>query len=106
MVARNSRTHYVTTRSSLISSKMTAVLLIALTCALAGCGRKGNLDLPPSTSDYQGGPGSAPDNSSAPAQSAATAQGNLYETGTNATDKGPVAPRGPKKRIILDPILD
>ena len=82
------------------------MLLIALACALAGCGRKGNLDLPPGGSDYQGAPGPATDNNSAPAQSAATAQGNLYETGTNAPDKGPVAPRGPKKRIILDPILD
>ena len=85
---------------------MIAMLLIAFACALAGCGRKGNLDLPPGASDYQGAPGPATDNSSAAAQPAATAQGNLYETGTNATDKGPVAPRGPKQRIILEPILD
>ena len=68
MVARNSGTHYVTTRSSLISSKMTAVVLIALACALAGCGRKGNLDLPPGASNYQGTPGEANDNSTATAQ--------------------------------------
>ena len=105
MVARNSGTHYVTTRSSLISSKMTAVVLIALACALAGCGRKGNLDLPPGASNYQGAPGEANDNSTATAQPAATAQGNLYDKTTNS-DKSIVAPKGPKKRIILDPILD
>lgn len=96
----------MTTPSSLISPKMTAVLLVVSACVLAGCGRKGNLDLPPSAADYQGAPGTATDNSSAPAQSSATAQGNLYDTGNSTIDKGPVAPRGPKKRIILDPILD
>lgn len=90
----------MTTGSSRISSKITAVVLIALTCALAGCGRKGNLDLPPSTSSYQAAPGPLDDTSSA-----ATAQGNLYETGTNS-EKSLVAPKGAKKRIILDPILD
>ena len=40
----------MTTRSSLVSPKMTAVVLIALACALAGCGRKGGLDLPPGAS--------------------------------------------------------
>ena len=105
MVARNLGTHYVTTRSSLISPKMTAVLLIALACALTGCGRKGGLDLPPGASNYQGAPGEANDNNTAAAQPAATAQGNLYDTITNS-DKSLIAPRGPKKRIILDPILD
>ena len=93
----------MTTRSSLISPKMTAVLLIAAACALAGCGRKGNLDLPPSTSNS---PGLLDDTSAAQAESAATAKGDLYSSGTVNTDKGPIAPKGPKKRIILDPILD
>ncbi len=85
------------------SPAITAVALIALACALAGCGRKGNLDLPPSTSNYQEAPGPSNDvKNSAPA---ATANGNLYETDSNA-DKSLVAPKGPKKRIILDPILD
>ncbi len=95
----------MTTRSSLYSTKMTAVLLVAFACALAGCGRKGNLDLPPSASGYQGAPGQADDNNSAAAQPAATAQGNVYDTTTNS-DKSIIAPKGPKKRIILDPILD
>ena len=95
----------MTTRSSLVSSQMTAVMLIALACALGGCGRKGGLDLPPGGADYQGAPGPASDTGAPASQSAATAQGNLYDTTTNS-DKSIVAPRGPKKRIILDPILD
>ncbi|MBN8980906.1 MAG: lipoprotein [Rhizobiales bacterium] len=85
------------------SSAITAVTLIALACALAGCGRKGNLDLPPSTSSYQAAPGVLDDTSAAP--ESATSQGNVYQTDSNA-DKTLVAPKGPKKRIILDPILD
>ena len=84
---------------------MTAVLLIAFACALAGCGRKGPLDLPPSASGYQGTPGQTDDNNSPAAQPAATAQGNLYDTTVNS-NKSIIAPKGPKKRIILDPILD
>ena len=87
---------------------MTAVVLIALACALAGCGRKGGLDLPPGASNAQAAPGAAGDtDAAAQAESAATAKGDLYSSGgTNSTDRGPIAPRGPKKRIILDPILD
>ena len=84
---------------------MTAVVLVALACALAGCGRKGGLDLPPGASNAQAAPGAADDTDQA--GSAATAKGDLYSSGgTNSTDRGPIAPRGPKKRIILDPILD
>ena len=81
------------------------MLLIVLSCAFAGCGRKGNLDLPPGASDYQGAPGQADDNGAPASQSAATAQRNLYDPTTNS-DKSLIAPKGPKKRIILDPILD
>ncbi len=92
----------MTTRFPRTSSTLTAVALITLGCALAGCGRKAGLDLPPSASSYNQAPGDAVDPN---ATSAATAQGNLFDTTTN-TEKAPVAPRGPKKRIILDPILD
>jgi len=85
---------------------MTAVVLIALACALAGCGRKGGLDLPPGASAYEGAPGESNNSSSLAAQPAATAQGNVYDSGVVNIDRGPVAPKGPKKRIILDPILD
>lgn len=86
------------------SSILTAVTLVALACALAGCGRKAGLDLPPGASNYQPAPEDVGADQSG---SAATAKGDLYSSGTtNNIDKGPVAPRGPKKRIILDPILD
>ncbi|MBI3700920.1 MAG: hypothetical protein HY242_10820 [Afipia sp.] len=76
-----------------------------MACALAGCGRKAGLDLPPSSSSYQATPGVLDDTSAGPPE-AATSQGDLYSGGTNSVDKGPIAPKGPKKRIILDPILD
>ena len=86
---------------------MTAVLLIVLACALAGCGRKAGLDLPPGASNAQATSGAVDDTGTAQAEPAATAKGDLYSSGgTNSTDRGPIAPRGPKKRIILDPILD
>lgn len=84
-------------------SKLTAIALIALTCALAGCGRKAGLDLPPdappeaktqSQSDYAATPG----------LSGSNVQSEIYRPpgSTNV----PTAPRGEKKRIPLDAILD
>ncbi len=86
-------------------SKLTAVALIVAACALGGCGRKGGLDLPPGAS-VQGEPTAAqnPDSSYGPA-GAATSQGNVFEA-TPGLNPLAVAPKGPKKRIILDPILD
>lgn len=95
----------MTTRSSLVSPKMTAVVLIALACALAGCGRKGGLDLPPGASAYEGAPGAASENNAASPPSASTAQRDLFDPTANS-EKSIIAPKGPKKRIILDPILD
>jgi predicted small lipoprotein YifL len=58
-----------------------AVLAVAL--AVAGCGRKGALDLPP----------------------ASVADPAAPSSGANA-DGNPVAPKGPNKRIPLDRLLD
>lgn len=75
------------------------VLLSATVLALAGCGRKGPLDLPPTASS----------------QPAAAVQGNAEADeaskpsvfnpsyGANAA---PTAGRGPKKSFILDPLLN
>ncbi|MGA9087478.1 MAG: lipoprotein [Bradyrhizobium sp.] len=75
------------------------VLLSATVLALAGCGRKGPLDLPPTASS----------------QPAAAVQGNTEADeaskpsvfnpsyGANAA---PTAGRGPKKSFILDPLLN
>jgi predicted small lipoprotein YifL len=85
------------------SRLLPAVALIALTCVLAGCGRKAGLDLPPG----------------AAAQSGQASKHDAGDTGTAAQDevfqqpassgggsRPVVAPRGPKKRIPLDAILD
>jgi predicted small lipoprotein YifL len=91
------RDRYVTPRSNRPLSKLTVIGLLALTCILAGCGRKAGLDLPPGASAAPAGD----DNS---ANSAAVGQGDVYRA--PGSDKAPAAPRGEKKRIILDPILD
>jgi predicted small lipoprotein YifL len=80
--------------------------LIAAACTLGGCGRKGGLDLPPSAG-AQGAPTAAQnaDSHYTGAAGAATSQGDVFEA-TPGMDPLAVAPRGPKKRIILDPLLD
>jgi predicted small lipoprotein YifL len=104
MVARHSRTSHVTTRSHRSFSRLLpAVALIALTCVLAGCGRKAGLDLPP---------GAAAHSSAAPAQDAGSAgtaaQDDVFQQpASSGGGRGAVvAPRGPKKRIPLDVLLD
>jgi predicted small lipoprotein YifL len=90
------------------------VLLAASVLALAGCGRKGPLDLPPSGSQSQssgsqssGSQSSAAQSSAAPtdtaAQEAATPSVFNSTYGANAP---PVAAKGTKKPFILDPILN
>jgi predicted small lipoprotein YifL len=88
-------------------SKLAAVGLVAL--ALAGCGRKGGLDLPPDAAAVQTAPGgearSGESRQYGASGAAATAQGNVFDA-TADRNRFTVAPRGEKKRIILDPILD
>jgi predicted small lipoprotein YifL len=84
--------------SSPLSSRWTVVLLAAAALALAGCGRKGPLELPPNT----------------PPEAAAAAQANAdHEPAPKATvfdpsygtNAPPTAPRGDKKPFVLDPLL-
>jgi len=84
--------------SSPLSSRWTVVLLAAAALALAGCGRKGPLELPPNT----------------PPEAAAAAQANAdHEPAPKATvfdpsygtDAPPTAPKGAKKPFVLDPLL-
>jgi predicted small lipoprotein YifL len=75
------------------------VLLSVVALSLAGCGRKGPLDLPPTASNVP------------PAQAAATdteAQARNTPSVFNpnyGADAPPAAPRGAKKPFILDPLL-
>jgi predicted small lipoprotein YifL len=85
--------------SSLASSRRTALVLIAVTLALAGCGRKGALDLPPNAMAAQPTAPAAVDDEAAPSK------GTVFDPSFGA-DRPPAATRGKKKPFILDPILD
>jgi predicted small lipoprotein YifL len=75
------------------------VLLSALALTLAGCGRKGGLDLPPSAS------GAPPTQTSdAASDPSAASHGNLFNP-SYGSDTPPQAPKGQKKPFILDPLL-
>jgi predicted small lipoprotein YifL len=74
--------------------------LTAATLALAGCGRKGGLDLPPSASDQARAAAAAEDQ----ARDAAT-KGSLSDP-SYGMDRGPEAAKGRKRSFILDPLLD
>ena len=78
------------------SSGWTIILLSVTALALAGCGRKGGLDLPPS----------APPQANAVGDSEAerAAQPGVFNP-TYGSEAGPTAPRGNKKPFILDPLL-
>lgn len=93
---------HVTSRSNPSFSKLTAIGLIALSCALAGCGRKAGLDAPPGASAEQSGPQSSDFATST--NVAPNTQSEVYRPpGSNNV---PIAPKGEKKRIPLDALLD
>lgn len=77
-----------------VSSRWAVILLTAATLALAGCGRKGPLDLPPSAPQ----PGAAQD--AAPSE-----QGSVFNPSAEQS-REPAAARGRKRSFVLDPILD
>jgi predicted small lipoprotein YifL len=84
--------------SSPLSSRWTVVLLAATALALAGCGRKGPLELPPTASPE------AVAAAQANADHEPPPKGNIFDPSFGA-DAAPVAPKGTKKSFILDPLL-
>jgi len=72
------------------------VLLSVVALSLAGCGRKGPLDLPPTAS---GAPAAAATDTEAENAARPTVFSPAY------SDTTPAAPRGAKKPFILDPLL-
>ncbi len=95
----------MTSRSNRSHSKLTVVALLALACALAGCGRKAGLDLPPNASAEQQERAAAADAAGAAERNSATnLQNEIYRPPGSSSLA--VAPRGEKKRIPLDAILD
>ena len=74
------------------------ILLSAVVVALAGCGRKGGLDLPPAASSAA---------VAAPADTDAEVAGRLGVFNPySGTDAPPAATKGRKTPFILDPLLN
>ncbi|MEZ2146980.1 lipoprotein [Bradyrhizobium sp. DN5] len=77
-----------------------AIIVLSLTAlALAGCGRKGPLDLPPTASNAPNG--AAPVDTETEAQRTPSVFNPTY-----GVDAAPAAAKGRKKPFILDPLLD
>ena len=81
-------------RSDRVFVRLAVIGLLAV--ALAGCGRKGGLDLPP---------GAAVDSSNSLPQDNA-ASPTLLGTMSGSANAKPAAPAGPNKRIPLDVLLN
>ena len=97
MVPANLGIVAVNRTSSPVSAGWTLVALAALTLALAGCGRKGPLDLPPSAAGQ-------PVVEQGDAGEERTAKGTVFDPSYGANDL-PGTPKGKKKSFILDPLL-
>jgi predicted small lipoprotein YifL len=80
------------------SSGWAIILLCATALALAGCGRKGGLDLPPTAAPQAAAPATDTE-----AEQAATPSVFNPSYGSEAR---PAAPKGRKKAFVLDPLLD
>jgi predicted small lipoprotein YifL len=81
-------------------SRWAVIVLATAVLALAGCGRKGPLDLPPNAAQ--------PTAATAPAVDAdeerAASKGSVFDPSYGA-DAGPKATKGSKRSFILDPLL-
>ncbi|QQN63855.1 lipoprotein [Bradyrhizobium diazoefficiens] len=79
-----------------------AIIVLSLSAvALAGCGRKGPLDLPPTASSASTANVAAPTDTETEAQKTPSVFNPTY-----GADAGPAAPKGKKRSFILDPLLD
>lgn len=79
-----------------------AIIVLSLTAlALAGCGRKGPLDLPPTASSASTANIAAPTDTETEAERTPSVFNPTY-----GADAGPAAAKGKKKSFILDPLLD
>jgi predicted small lipoprotein YifL len=95
-----------------LSPRWAIIVLTAATLALAGCGRKGPLELPPTGNPQT--PNSQSSNSSTSAPSAAVTGDTETDQASKpsvfnpsyGSDGAPVAGRGPKRPFILDPLLN
>jgi predicted small lipoprotein YifL len=88
----------VTRNYRLTSSGWTIILLSVTALALAGCGRKGPLDLPPNASN------ASSEAAATDSEAVRAAQPGVFNPGFGA-DAAPQAPKSKKKSFILDPLL-
>jgi predicted small lipoprotein YifL len=99
MVPANLGIVAVNRTSSPVSAGWTLVVLAAIALALAGCGRKGPLDLPPSAAGQpvveQGDTG----------EERTASKGNVFDPSYGANEL-PKTPKGAKRSFILDPLLN
>ncbi|UPK35008.1 lipoprotein [Bradyrhizobium sp. 186] len=78
------------------------IIVLSLSAlALAGCGRKGPLDLPPTASSASTANVAAPTDTETEAQKTPSVFNPTY-----GADAPPAAPKGKKRSFILDPLLD
>ena len=81
------------------SSSGWAIILLSVTAlalALGGCGRKGGLDLPPNAPQVSGASDTETERAAHP---------GVFNS-TYGSDAAPNAPKGGKKKFVLDPLLD
>jgi predicted small lipoprotein YifL len=81
-----------------VSARWTLVVVAVVALALAGCGRKGPLDLPPTAAGpvvEQGDTG----------EERPAAKGNVFDPSYGANEL-PKTPKGNKRSFILDPLLN
>ncbi|MCP3473169.1 lipoprotein [Bradyrhizobium sp. CCGUVB1N3] len=80
-----------------------AIIVLSLSAlALAGCGRKGPLDLPPTASNAStANVAPAPTDTETEAQKTPSVFNPTY-----GADAAPAATKGKKKSFVLDPLLD
>jgi predicted small lipoprotein YifL len=85
--------------SSPVSAGWTLAVLTAVALALAGCGRKGPLDLPPSAA------GQSVVEQGDTDEERAAAKGTVFDPSFGANGQ-PKAAKGAKRPFILDPLLN
>ena len=79
------------------SSSGWAIILLSVTAlALGGCGRKSGLDLPPNAPQLSG---------TSDTETERAAQPGVFNS-TYGSEANPTAPKGSKKKFVLDPLLD
>jgi predicted small lipoprotein YifL len=103
MVPPNSGVPSVPGLNERIVVRLAIIGVLAATLGLAGCGRKGPLELPPSAAASQ--PGAA-GKAAQKAKAVSATEDDDDAEAAGFKGKGQKKQRGPKKPFILDPLID